>query len=215
MLVDPPVPLVVVMRRDGFDPGEFDQSLGSIARLWAISLVYVGFNRPIHFGPLALRLTLFALSAPFLLSAVNRLRRSSTAAQIQRPLSAGLLAGVLSYVSGIFWGDVATLVSLGAMVVGVVMFEGAMHRLTADHAAGDLAAQWQRLRRRTAAAGTLVVLGAVVVLAGYTLAWWLVPLLVFPAAALAVYLLICLADATRRTRSWLQSLEVEAPGTVK
>lgn len=202
------------MQEDGFDPGELEHSLGAIARLWLISLVHVGFNRPIHIGPVALRVTLTALSAPFLLAAVNRLRRAPAATEMRRPLGAALAAGVLSYICGILWGDVAMLIALGAMVGSVFMFEGAMHRITADHAAGDLARQWQRLRRSTAAAGTLFAPAAVLVLGGFDPGEWLVVALVLPTVALAGYLLLRLAEVTRRTRSWLRTLEIEISGTV-
>lgn len=197
------------MQQDGFDPGELEHSLEAIARLWLISLLHVGFNRPIHIGPVGLRLTLFVLSAPFLLAAVNRLRRAPAATEIRRQLGVALVAGVLSYISGVVWGDVAMLISLGAMVGAVFLFEGAMHHLTAEHAAGDLARQWQRLRRSTAAAGVLFAPAAVLVLGGFDPGDWLVGALVLPATALAGYLLLRLAEATRRTRSWLRLLDIE------
>jgi hypothetical protein len=194
------------MREAAFDPGEFDDSLETISRLWAISLIYAGINRPVYLGPVAFHLTLAGLLAPFLLVGVNRLRQAAGETEIERPLRATVAVGVVGAVSLILWGHVAMLIALAGEVAAVFLFQGAMHRLAASHGAPDLARRWQRLRRSTAAASVLFLPAAVIVLGGLTFPGWLDIALIVPCGVVAASLLVRLAAATYGTRSWLQTL---------
>ena len=192
------------MATASFDPGRVERALGSVAHLGAISLVYVGLNRPVRLGPVALHVTLWALVAPFLLIEVRRLRQSIDDPSPRRLLRRSLIIGAASYASGVLWGDVPAVVCLGLLLLAVASFGGAMATVVGSHGPAELSHEWDRLRRLTLAMAGCSVPVLVLAAGDFRLSRWvLAPLAAtgFLASAAAVGVL---ARTTQRTRAWLR-----------
>lgn len=196
---------VVVVQK--FDPVDVERSLEMVGKLWMVSSFYVGSNRPMHVGPLPLHLTLWAIVAPFLLRELNRLRRSVVLPHAERSLRTALAFGVVAYAFGIFWGRVPSVLGLMAILLAVRCFDVAMASLTETHGAADVAAQWRRTGRLTSILAICWAPILVLVLALGNVDWsnWAVGTLVLGGVLSGGAVLLRLASATWRTRSWLEA----------
>ena len=190
-----------------FAPVDVERSLDMVGKLWMVSFLYVGFNRPMHVGPLPLHLTLWAIVAPFLLREVNRLRTSFVLPQAERSLRAAMAFGVVAYAFGIFSGRVPSVLCLIAMVLAVLSFDGAMASLAEAHGAADVAAQWRGVRRLITILAICWAPFLVLVLVLGNVDWsnWAVGTLVLGGVLSGAVAQLRLASATWRTRSWLEA----------